>query len=332
MSKSPSHNVEDASDVDPQFAPGADAAGFAAHDPSKYQELVIKPRPGWIAIDWKEIWGYRELLYFLVWRDVKVKYKQAILGFAWAVLAPLISVSIYTLVFGRAGGFAKHVPPGVPYSVFIFAGMIPWIMLSAAIGTGGLSLVTQQNLLTKIYMPRLFIPTSVLGSSLVDMAINFVVIAIMMAYFHVVPAWTIVFVVPLILLTMMMGLGFALVLSAMTVTYRDLRFLIPFIVQVALLLSAVAFPSTVLRAYPELIYINPIAGLVGAWRTAFFNGWTMGTNMAPKTMPLGATMPAIPFDELNSWHFLYTVLFTIGLLIFGLFYFRRTERRFADIA
>ena len=164
------------------------------------------------------------------------------------------------------------------------------------------------------------------------MTINFVVITIMMLYFHVVPAWTVIYVVPLIVLTMMMGLGFALVLSAMTVTYRDLRFLIPFIVQVALLLSAVAFPSTVLRAYPELIYINPIAGLVSAWRVAFFNGWTMGTNMAPKTLPLGTTMPAIPFDELNSWHFLYTILFTVALLIFGLFYFRRTERRFADIA
>lgn len=318
--------------IDPELGGEPDPAGFAAHDPENIPEMVIKPRPGWIAIDWKEIWNYRELLYFLVWRDVKVKYKQAILGFAWAVLGPLISVSIYTLVFGRAGGFAKHVPQGVPYAVFIFAGMIPWLMLSSSIGTGGLSLVTQQNLLTKIYMPRVFIPTSVLGSSLVDMTINFIVLTIMMMIFGVTPAWTIVFVPFLIILTMLMGLGFALTLSAMTVTYRDLRFLIPFIVQVFMLISAVAFPSTVLRAYPGLIYINPIAGLVSAWRVAFFNGWTMGTNMAPKDLPVAATAPAIPFDELHPGHLAYTLIFTAALLAFGLFYFKKTERRFADIA
>ncbi len=318
---------------DPELRTAADPAGFAAHDPDKIQELVIKPRPGWIAINWKELWGYRELLAFLVWRDVKVKYKQAILGFAWAVFAPLISVSIYTLVFGRAGGFSKHIPPGVnSYAVFIFAGMIPWIMLSHAIGSGGLSLVSQQNLLTKIYMPRLFIPTSVLGGSLVDMTINFVVFSLMLLYFGVTPAWTVVFIPLLILLTMLMGLGFALTLSAMTVTYRDLRFLIPFIVQVFMLVSAVAFPSTVLRAYPQLVYANPIAGLVSAWRVAVFKGWTMGTNIAPKDLPINSVPPAIPFDELHPLHFAYTVVFTLALVVFGLFFFRKTERRFADIA
>jgi lipopolysaccharide transport system permease protein len=271
-------------------------------------EMIIRPRQGWIGIDWAELWRYRELMYFLVWRDVKVRYKQAALGFAWAILAPLFSVLIYTVIFGRAGGMKQHLPAGLPYSVFIFAGIIPWMMIQAGMAMGGMSLVSQQNLLNKIYLPRLFIPSSVVGGGLVDMTISWCVFGLMLLIYRVTPAWTIVFVPLLILLTMMTALGLALSLSALTVTYRDVRFVIPFMVQILMLLSAVAFPSTVLRAYPWLRYGNPIAGIIDAYRAAIFTGWT-----------------------LNVWHFAYSIFFAIALFIWGLFYFRKTERRFADI-
>ncbi len=272
------------------------------------QEMIIRSRKGWIGIDWRELWRYRELMYFLVWRDVKVRYKQAALGFAWAILVPLLMVTIYTFIFGRAGGMKRDIPDGLPYSIFIFAGVIPWMMISSGIATGGMSLVNQQNLLNKIYLPRLFIPSSVIGGGLVDMMISFVVFSIMMAVYGITPQWTIVFVPFLIVLTMMTGLGFALSLSALTVTYRDVRFVIPFLVQILMLLSAVAFPSTVLRAYPWLRFGNPIAGIIDGYRAAIFHHW-----------------------DLHVGHFIYSVVFVVALLVWGLFYFRKTERRFADI-
>jgi lipopolysaccharide transport system permease protein len=271
-------------------------------------EMIIRPRKGWIGVDWGELWRYRELMYFLVWRDVKVRYKQAALGFAWAIMAPLLSVTIYTLIFGRAGGMKQHLPEGLPYSVFIFAGIIPWMMIQAGISMGGMSLVSQQNLLNKIYLPRLFIPSSVIGGSLVDMTISWCVFGLMLAVHRIMPAWTIVFVPPLIVLAMMTALGFALSLSALTVTYRDVRFVIPFMVQILMLLSAVAFPSTVLRAYPWLRYGNPVAGVIDAFRAAIFADW-----------------------DLHVGHFIYSVIFVIAMFVWGLFYFRKTERRFADI-
>jgi lipopolysaccharide transport system permease protein len=285
-----------------------DAAAPAGLEPTG-PELIIRQRTGWIPVDWRELLRYRELLYFLVWRDVKVRYKQAVLGFAWAVLAPIITVSIFTLIFGRAGGFASFLPDGVPYFVYIFAGFIPWMMLSSAISSGGMSLVNQQNLLTKIYMPRLFIPSSVIGSSLVDMGIALVVFVISMIFARVTPAWTIIFVPFLILLTMVAAAGFSFTLSAMTVSYRDVRFLIPFIVQLLMLLSAVAFPRGVLDKYPLLLYANPIAGIIHSWRAAIFRDvvWHPG-------------------------HLALSIVMVIALFVFGVFYFRKTERRFADIA
>ncbi len=271
-------------------------------------EMIIRARKGWIGVDWKELWRYRELMFFLVWRDVKVRYKQAALGFAWAIFVPLLMVTIYTLIFGRAGGMKRDIPDGLPYPLFIFAGVIPWMMISSGIATGGMSLVSQQNLLNKIYLPRLFIPTSVIGGGLVDMGISFCVFAMMMAVYGITPQWTIVFVPLLIVLTMITGLGFALSLSALTVTYRDVRFVIPFMVQILMLLSAVAFPSTVLRAYPWLRFGNPIAGIIDAYRAAIFHDW-----------------------DLHVGHFAYSVAFILALFVWGLFYFRKTERRFADI-
>jgi lipopolysaccharide transport system permease protein len=278
-------------------------------------ELIIRPRKGWIGIDWKELWRFRELMFFLVWRDVKVRYKQAALGFAWAIFNPIMMVTIYTFIFGRAGKMKQFLPPELidvagGYSVYIFAGIIPWLMISQAVSAGGMSLVNQQNLLNKIYLPRLFIPSSVIGGGLVDMGISLCVFGAMMLFFGVVPDWTIVFIPLLILLTMMTALGMALSLSALTVTYRDVRFLIPFLVQVLMLLSAVAFPSRVLRegGVGWLKWINPVAGVIDGWRAAIFPGFS-----------------------LHLGHFVYSVIAVSAVFVWGLFYFRKTERRFADI-
>ncbi|MEO6435308.1 MAG: ABC transporter permease [Tepidisphaeraceae bacterium] len=284
-------------------------------------ELVIRPRKGWIAVDWRELWTHRELLYFLVWRDVKVRYKQATLGIAWAVLAPVMSVLVFTLIFGRRNaGFVDDLPPGLTTSLFIFAGMIPWLFISQAISNGGLSLVNQQNLLSKIYMPRLFIPASTIGSGLVDMFISFGVFFVWMLCAGYVPSPQIVLLPLLVLLTVLLSMGCAFTLSAMTVTYRDLRFLIPFITQIGMWLSAVVYPYKSIFISPEtatspaknyewLLLFNPFFGIIDAFRSCMFAGWGW-----------------------RPWHLLSSIIWTIAILVFGLFYFRKTERRFADIA
>ena len=287
-------------------------ASVAAED---QPELVIRPRKGWIAVDWRELWTHRELLYFLVWRDVKVRYKQAILGIAWAVLAPVMSVLVFTLIFGAKGlGSNVHLPPDLQdkTALFIFSGLIPWLFISQAISNGGLSLVNQQNLLSKIYMPRLFIPASTIGSGLVDMFIALGVFSIFMAFLGYVPSPQIFLLPLLIVLTVLMSLGLAFSLSALTVTYRDLRFLIPFITQIGMWLSAVVFPYKGIGALARnewVLMFNPLFGIIDAFRSCLFEGWGW-----------------------RPWHLLSSIIWTLAILAFGLFYFRKTERRFADIA
>jgi lipopolysaccharide transport system permease protein len=280
-------------------------------------ELVIKPRRGWIAVDWRELWTHRELLYFLVWRDVKVRYKQAVLGVAWAVLAPVMSVAVFTFIFGARGlGANEFLPEGVSMSVFIFAGLIPWLFISQSISNGGLSLVNQQNLLSKIYMPRLFIPASTIGSGLVDMMIAWGVFFIWMLFSGYTPSAQIVLLPLLMLLTVLMSAGLAFTLSAATVTYRDLRFLIPFITQIGMWISAVVFPFKSVPALNEhqwVLHLNPLFGIIDAFRSCLFDKGADPWNWRP-------------------WHLASSILWTAAILTFGLFYFRKTERRFADIA
>jgi lipopolysaccharide transport system permease protein len=293
-------------------------AAAANGDLTDQPELVIRPRKGWIAVDWRELWTHRELLYFLIWRDVKVRYKQAILGIAWAVLAPVISVIVFTFIFGAKGLGANKNLPGppdhqqLPTSLFIFAGLIPWLFISQGISNGGLSLVNQQNLLSKIYMPRLFIPASTIGSGLVDMFISFAVFFCFMGFYKYTPSPQIVLLPLLIVLTVLMSMGLAFTLSAATVTYRDLRFLIPFITQIGMWVSAVVIPFTgveAMKKYEWVLLFNPFFGIIDAFRSVMFDGWGW-----------------------RPWHLLASIFWTIAILVFGLFYFRKTERRFADIA
>ena len=294
--------------------PAVPSAVEAAHEPS-YTETVIRPRKGWIGIDWAELFSRRELLYFLVWRDVKVKYKQAIFGSAWAVVVPLASVIIYSVI-GHFAGFARRTPEVngqlVPYAVYIYAGLLPWLFLQTAINGGGMSLVNNQALLSKIYMPRLFIPTAMIGSALVDMFMSSLVFCGMLAYFYFtkgfVPSWQVVFVPPLILLLIIAATGTAYLLSALTVMFRDLRFIIPFITQLGIWLTAVVYPQSIFGHHKVWLALNPFAGIIQGFRAAI----------------LGQ-----PWEMLQLAS---SIVLCCTLFVVGLFYFKRVERRFADIA
>ena len=274
-----------------------------AHPPV---ELLIRPRPGWISIDWKELWNSRELLGFLVWRDIKVRYKQAVLGVLWAVLQPLFTMAIFTIIFGQ---FAKVPSDGIPYAAFVFAGLIPWTFFSNSISQASQSLVNQQSLLTKIYLPRILIPAATIGGALVDLGISFVIFAAILLYYRLMPGIEILLLPLLLLMTIAATLGIGMALAAITVTYRDFRFVVPFMIQSWLYISPVIYPVSVIpQKWHWLLAINPMSGLIEAYRSAFF-----GT-------------------PLNVGSLCISMASSLVLLVFGLFYFRKTERRFADIA
>jgi lipopolysaccharide transport system permease protein len=277
--------------------------------------VVIEPHRGWIGVNWSEMLRYRELLYFLVWRDIKVKYKQAYLGFTWAIFVPMLSVIIYSAL-GGAIGLRKFIDVDAmqlpPYPLYMYCGLIPWLFLQRALNEGGNSLVSQQPLMTKVYLPRLYLPTSSIGGALIDMAImaGLLVVLATFYYFKVgfVPSWQIVFVIPLFLLTLISALGIAYTFSAAIVLYRDLRFLLPFFAQFGLWLSAVVFPPGVLAEYKDYFALNPVAGIISGYRSAILG---------------------LPWE----WPMLISsIIVNPILLVFGLFYFKRVERRFADIA
>jgi len=275
------------------------------HD-HEVRRLVIRPRSGWIAIDWRELWESRELLYFLVLRDVKVRYKQTVLGVAWAVLQPLFTMLIFTLIFGR---FAKIPSDGVPYALFVFAGLLPWTFFSNNISQASMSLMNQQTLLTKIYLPRLFIPSSSIGSGLIDLLVSFGVFAMLMIYYRVGLGPGVLVVPFLVLMTAAASLGIGLWLAALIVTYRDFRYVVPFLVQSWMYLSPVIYPVSMVPAkWQPLLAINPMAGIIDGFRSALLG------------LPWNYT--TIGISSVSS----------ILLLAFGLGYFRKTERSFADVA
>ena len=248
-------------------APSAIAAGGEpdadAEDPP---ELVIRPRRGWIGLDWAELYRSRELLYFLTWRDVKIRYKQTVLGVAWAVLQPLFMMAIFTFVFGRFAGIPSD---GFPYAVFVFAGLLPWTFFANGRAQGGQCLVNQQQMLTKIYFPRLYVPTAAVGAFLVDLAIAFGLYALILAVYRVPPAWTVVLLPLPVALTILATLGFAYTLSALTILYRDFRYVIPFMVQALMYVSPVIYPVSLLPTrFQWVLAINPMTGIIEAYRSA----------------------------------------------------------------
>lgn len=269
-------------------------------------ERVLRPARGWLAIDWKELWDYRELLGFLVLRDIKVRYKQTVLGVAWAVIQPVFTMLVFSVIFGR---IAKLPSDGVPYPVFVYAGLLPWQFFSASISSASNSLLNQQSLLTKIYLPRLYVPISTILGSLVDLMISFGVFAVIMAIYGVAPGWGMFAVPLLVIVTTLAAFGIGLLLAALTVTYRDVRHVVPFLVQAWLYLSPVIYPvSMVPEQWRWVLALNPMAGIIDGFRSAL----------------LGK-----PWD----FHTLaVSTVVSIVVCVFGIFYFRKTERRFADIA
>lgn len=267
---------------------------------------VIKARKGWMPINAGEMWQFRELLYFLAWRNVKIKYKQTALGVVWALLQPLLAMLVFSFIFGR---LAKMPTDGVPYPLFVLIGLLPWNYFAGVLGQSAGSLVVESNLITKIYFPRLLVPASDALSMLLDFFITFFVLGIMLIYYGVTPGMGFLLVPLLIVITLMNALGFAMWFSALNVKYRDIQYIIPFLIQIWMFATPVIYPKSLLGGtYGWILLLNPMGGVIEAFRAALLGH-----------------LP-IPWLSLG-------ISTTIGFLIFlgGLFYFRRVERHFADI-
>jgi lipopolysaccharide transport system permease protein len=268
-------------------------------------ELVIKPRSGWQPINWREAILHRELLGFLVWRDIKIRYRQTLLGGVWAVLQPLMAMLIFTFVFNRLAGVRSD---GPPYPLFAFAGLAPWVFFSNALTASSNSLVANQQLVAKIYFPRVFIPIGAVGALLVDLGFSLLLLFVLMIKYH----WALTFhalELPVyILAAVLSASGLGLIFSALNVNFRDIKYAVPFIIQMGLFVTPVIYPVSYLPArLRPLLALNPMTGVVLGFRSAL-----LGTPMDMGVLRLSLTMSVI--------------LFAVGLLIF-----RRMERRFADI-
>jgi len=274
---------------------------------SPIQVEVYEPPRGWfLGVRWRELWEYRELLYFLTLRDIQVRYKQAALGVAWAVIQPLLTMVIFSVVFGR---LAKLPSDGIPYPVFSFVALLPWQLFSGALSRAGSSLVNNSQLITKIYFPRLVIPLSAVAAGLLDFVISLLVLFGLMIFYGIKPTWAILWLPLLILLALMTALAVGLWLSALNVQYRDVQHIIPFLIQAWMYASPVAYSSTLVPSgiWRVLYGLNPLAGVIQGFR------WAL----------LGSAPP----DGL----FLVSVGVVLILLVTGLLYFQHMESSFADV-
>lgn len=268
--------------------------------------FLIEPADGWASLGFKELWEYRELLYFLTWRDIKVRYKQTVLGASWAIIQPFFMMVVFSLFFGRLA----HVPSdGIPYPIFVYCALLPWQLFSHALTESSQSLVANERLIRKVYFPRLCVPISAVLGGLVDFAIAFVILLLMMLYYGIRPTWAIVMLPVFILLVIATSLGVGLWLSALNVQYRDVRYTISFLVQFWLFATPVAYSSSLVPIRWRALYgLNPMAGVVEGFRWAL-----LGKSEGP-----GALLAV-------------SIVVVILIFIGGLFYFRRMEAEFADV-
>jgi lipopolysaccharide transport system permease protein len=276
--------------------------------PNASAVIRIQPSKGWVPLKLDELWEYRELLYFLTWRDIKVRYKQTALGIVWAVLQPVLMMVVFTLFFGKLAGMRSD---GRPYAIFSLAGLVPWTFFAYGLAQSSGSLVGSQNLLKKVYFPRLIIPISSVLSGIVDFLIAFAILLVMMPFFHVWPTVNIVWLPLLLLLTFVTCLGVGLWLSALNVEYRDIRYVIPFLTQFWMFATPIVYSSSLLDKHPAcktLYGLNPLVGVVEGFRWAL-----LGTDTRPGPMVLVSALSAIL------------------VLASGAFYFRRMEKNFADV-
>ena len=267
--------------------------------------VVIQPSTKWSLLSFKDIWAYRELLFFLTWRDVKVRYKQTALGAAWAILQPLFMMIIFTIFFGRLAGVGSG---GIPYPLFALAGLVPWTFFANSIAASGNSLVGSAHLITKVYFPRLIVPAAAMMAGLVDFVLAFVVLCFMMIYYRVTLTVNILFLPVLVLLTALFGLGIGTWMSALNVKYRDVRFALPFLIQLWLFVSSVILPSSsVPEKWRWVLLLNPMSAIIEGYRSALFG---------------------LPFHWLALG--IASVL-TVVVLLYAIYSFGRVERSFADI-
>lgn len=269
--------------------------------------LHIEPSKGWVSLKLGELWDYRELLYFLTWRDIKVRYKQTVLGAVWAVLQPFMTMVVFSLFFGR---LAQIPSDGVPYPIFAYTALVPWSFFASGLGMSADSLIGSANLIKKVYFPRLAIPIATVFSGVVDFLIAFVVLIGLMLFYGIVPTINIVFLPLFLLLAFVTALGVGLWLSAMNVQFRDVRYTVPFLTQFWMFITPIAYPSSLIEneTLRAIYSINPMVGVVEGFRWAL-----LGTDNAPGLAVLVSAVAALL------------------LLISGLYYFRRMEKTFADV-
>lgn len=284
----------------------------AVHSPQSSSRdiptLVLEPAGSWPKIDLRELWAYRGLFFFLVWRDIKVRYAQTVLGAGWAVLQPLLTMVVFTVIFGM---FAKIPSDGVPYPVFSLAGLVPWTYFAAALSGSSNSLVASTNLITKVYFPRLVIPYAPILASLVDFLIGMAILGAFMLYYGIAPSVSALWTLPVLVLAMMMTAGgVGSWMAALNIQYRDVKYVVPFVVQIWMYASPIVYPmSMVPKDYRSLYALNPMAGVIEGFRSVLLGSDTASWGHIAISLGAGA------------------VLFVSGAL-----YFRRMERVFADVA
>lgn len=269
-------------------------------------KLRIAPSTGWVPLKLKDLWDYRELLYFLVWRDIKVRYKQTALGATWAIIQPFCTMLVFSVFFGH---LAKVPSDGIPYPIFSFAALVPWTFFANGLSQSSNSLVGSGTLITKVYFPRLIIPLASVFSGIVDFVLAFAVLLVMMLYYGLIPTFNVIWLPLFVLLALITSLGVGLWLSALNVEYRDVRYIVPFITQFWMLASPIGYPSSLLQQPWRTLYgLNPMVGVAEGFRWAL-----LGTNTAPGPMIAVSSAAAVL------------------ILVSGAFYFRRMEKTFADL-
>lgn len=285
-------------------AAGVDNAARDTALPEK-PVVVIEPRRGWVSLDLGDLWHYRDLLYILTMRDIRVRYKQTALGAAWAIIQPLATMLILTLFFGRFAGMPSD---GAPYAIFAFAGLLPWLFFSNAVTNSGNSLVGSSNLITKVYFPRMIIPMASVASGLLDLAIGFVLLALLMVYYGVGITVNLLMIPVLVVLTSFLAIGIGMWMSALNVKYRDIRYALPFLIQLGLFATPIIYPASLVpERWRWLIALNPLTGQIEAYRAAVFGH---------------------AFD----WPLLgISAVLTFGILFYSMYTFLKMERSFADV-
>ena len=268
--------------------------------------IRIEPSRGWISLRLDELWEYRELLYFLAWRDIKIRYKQTALGAAWAIIQPFFTMVIFSIFFGRLAGIPSD---GVPYPIFSFAALVPWTFFANSLNQSSNSLVSSANLIQKVYFPRLAVPIASVFSGMVDFVLAFIVLLGMMLYYGMLPTINVVWLPAFCLLAFVTSLGVGLWLSAMNVRFRDVRYTVPFLTQFWMFATPIAYPSSLLSEPWRTLYgLNPMVGVIEGFRWGL-----LGTNTAPGGIIIISSLMAV------------------AILVGGAFYFRRAEKSFADI-